>query len=50
VVGVAARPTPAQQAPIAPERLRAEYEAYLFEQRGLTEKSGRPLTSHAIET
>jgi integrase/recombinase XerD len=35
--GVAQRPTPPEKAPTAIERLRAEYETYLREQRGLTE-------------
>jgi hypothetical protein len=35
--GVAQRPTPPRKTPTALERLRAEYEAYLREQRGLTE-------------
>jgi integrase/recombinase XerD len=35
--GVAERPEPPKKAPTAIERLRAEYEAYLREQRGLTE-------------
>jgi hypothetical protein len=35
--GAAQRPTPPQKAPSAIERLRAEYEAYLREQRGLTD-------------
>jgi integrase/recombinase XerD len=35
--GVAERPKPPKKAPTAVERLRAEYEAYLREQRGLTE-------------
>jgi site-specific recombinase XerD len=35
--GVAERPKPPKKAPTAVERLRTEYEAYLREQRGLTE-------------
>jgi site-specific recombinase XerD len=35
--GAARRPTPPQKAPLAIERLRAEYEVYLREQRGLTD-------------
>jgi integrase/recombinase XerD len=37
--GVAERPKPPKKVPTALERLRTEYEAYLREQRGLTESS-----------